>query len=128
MKIHLTSIFVDDQEKALRFYTQVLGFVEKQNFPVGDFKWLTVASPEEPTGTRLLLEPHNNPAARAFQEALLAQGIPSATFFVDDIQHEYARLQQLGVAFTMPPTAMGPTISAIFDDTCGNLIQITQIS
>lgn len=127
MKIKLTNVFVDDQNKALKFYTEVLGFVKKKDFPVGDFKWLTVASPEEPDGTELLLEPNDNPAARTFQEALFQQGIPSASFAVEDIQQEYERMKKLGVTFHMEPTQTGPTTIAVFDDTCGNLIQLFQV-
>src|SRR5215472_14317580 len=126
MKMKLNNVFVDDQDKALKFYTEVLGFVKKADFPVGQFKWLTVVSPEEPDGTELLLEPNDNPAARTFQKALFEQGIPSITFAVEDIQHEYDRMQKLGVKFTMAPTTMGPVTLAVFDDTCGNLIQIAQ--
>lgn len=126
MKIRLTSVFVDDQEKALKFYTEVLGFVKKQDFPLGEFKWLTVASPEEPDGVELLLEPDNNPAAQAFKAAIFQQGIPTATFFVEDIYKEHQRMQQAGVLFHQAPQQMGPTIIAVFDDTCGNLIQICQ--
>jgi predicted enzyme related to lactoylglutathione lyase len=127
MKIKLTSVFVDDQAKALKFYTEVLGFVKKLDFPVGEFKWLTVASPEEPDGTQLLLEPSENPAAQAFKKAIFEQGIPMTTFFVEDIQKEYERMKKSGVKFTMELTPMGPTTAAIFDDTCGNLIQINQV-
>ncbi|HVU66849.1 MAG TPA: VOC family protein [Ktedonobacteraceae bacterium] len=127
MRIKLTSVFVDDQDKALAFYTERLGFVKKQDLPLGQFKWLTVVSPEEPGGVELLLEPNDNPASRAFQEAISQQGIPAAMFFVDDIQQEYERLTGLGVVFRTPPTRTpGPTI-AVFDDTCGNLIQIAQL-
>ena len=128
MKIKLTSVFVDDQDKALKFYTEALGFVKKLDIPVGEFKWLTVVSPEEPDGVQLLLEPSDNPATQAFKKALVEQGIPLTTFFVDDIQSEYKRLTGLGVKFTMPPTAMGPTTMAVFDDTCGNFIQLNQIT
>ena len=127
MKIRLTSVFVDDQDKALAFYTGKLGFVKKQNVPVGEFKWLTVASPEEPDGVELLLEPNDNPAAAAFQQAIFQQGIAAAMFMVDDIQAEYERLKAQGVTFTMEPTSMGPTTIAVLDDTCGNLIQIAQV-
>ncbi|MGE5334648.1 MAG: VOC family protein [Nitrososphaerota archaeon] len=127
MKIRLTSVFVDDQDKALRFYMGTLGFVKKQDFPVGAFKWLTVASPEEPDGVELLLEPNDNPAASTFQQAIFQQGIPMATFNVDDIQAEYERMKALGVRFTMEPTSMGPATVAVFDDTCGNLIQLAQV-
>jgi catechol 2,3-dioxygenase-like lactoylglutathione lyase family enzyme len=126
MKIKLTSVFVNDQAKALKFYTEVLGFVKKQDFPVGDYKWLTVASPEDPDGVELLLEPNNNPAAKTFQDAIYAQGIPMTAFLVKDVKQEYERLKAKGVVFTLPPTDMGPTIGAIFQDTCGNLIQIAQ--
>ena len=127
MKLILTSVMVDDQDKALKFYSEVLGFVKKFDFPVGEFKWLTVVSPEEPDGTQLLLEPSNNPATQAFKKAVFEQGIPATTFFVDDIQKEYERMKKLGVKFTMEPTPMGPTTAAILDDTCGNLIQINQV-
>jgi len=127
MRIKLTSVYVDDQNKALKFYTEVLGFQKKQEFPVGDFKWLTVVSPEDPDGVQLLLEPDENPAAKAFKGALFAQGTPQASFFVDDIRKEAERMKQLGVVFTMEPTTVGPTTVAIFDDTCGNLIQLTQV-
>jgi catechol 2,3-dioxygenase-like lactoylglutathione lyase family enzyme len=126
MKLKLMSVFVDDQDKALAFYTEALGFVKKHDIPVGAFKWLTVVSPEEPNGTELLLEPSDNPATQAFKKALLEQGIPSATFFVADVQAEYERLKKLGVRFTMEPTPMGPTVAAVFDDTCGNYIQLNQ--
>ena len=105
----------------------MLGFQKKQEFPVGDFKWLTVVSPEDPDGVQLLLEPDENPAAKAFKGALFAQGTPLASFFVDDIRKEAERMKQLGVVFTMEPTTVGPTTVAIFDDTCGNLIQLTQV-
>ena len=128
MKIKLTSVFVDDQDKALKFYTESLGFVKKLDIPLGEFKWLTVVSPEEPDGVQLLLEPSDNPATQTFKKALVEQGIPLTTFFVDDIQSEYERLTGLGVKFTIPPTAMGPTTMAVFDDTCGNFIQLNQIT
>jgi predicted enzyme related to lactoylglutathione lyase len=127
MKIKLTSVFVDDQDQALKFYTEALGFQKKLEIPLGEFKWLTVVSPEEPDGVQLLLEPSDNPATQAFKKALVEQGIPLTTFFVADIQSEYERLSGLGVKFTMPPTAMGPTTMAVFDDTCGNFIQLNQI-
>ena len=127
MKIKLNSVFVDDQDKALQFYTQVLGFVKKSDFPVGQFKWLTVVTPDEPDGTELLLEPNDNPAAKTFQEALFKQGITLTAFAVEDIQEEYERMKSLGVVFHMEPTkTTGPTI-AVFDDTCGNLIQLYQV-
>jgi catechol 2,3-dioxygenase-like lactoylglutathione lyase family enzyme len=128
MKIYLTSVFVDDQDKALKFYTEALGFLKKSDFPVGAFKWLTVVSPEVPDGVELLLEPNDNPATRPFQNSLFEQGIAAASFAVSDIQKEYERLKELGVAFRLPPTQMGPATIAVFDDTCGNLIQIAQIS
>ncbi len=126
MKIRLNSIFVDDQDKALKFYTEVLGFVKKHDIPVGEFKWLTVVSPEEPDGTELVLEPNENQAARTYQQSLFEQGIPITAFEVENIQQEYARLKAIGVVFTMEPTAMGTVTIAIFQDTCGNLIQIYQ--
>lgn len=128
MRIKLTSVFVDDQDKALQFYTETLGFVKKIDIPVGKFKWLTVVSPEEPDSVELLLEPNDNPAAQTFQKAIFEQGIPCAMFAVDDIHAECARLKKLGVRFTMEPTQAGPVIIAVFDDTCGNLIQISQAS
>ena len=126
MKIKLSSVFVDDQDKALKFYTEVLGFVKKTDIPVGQFKWLTVVSPEEPDGTELLLEPSDNPAAKTFKKAIFEQGIPLTAFAVEDIQAEYERLKRLGVRFTMEPTKTGPTTVAVFDDTCGNFIQLYQ--
>jgi predicted enzyme related to lactoylglutathione lyase len=128
MKIKLTSVFVEDQDKALKFYTEILGFVKKLDFPVGEFKWLTVVSPEEPDGTELLLEPNDNPAAKTYQKAIFEQGITLAAFQVDDIQKEYDRLRKLGVEFTMEPTNMGMATVAVFNDTCGNLIQIYQVT
>ena len=128
MRIKLTSVFVDDQESALEFYTNVLGFEKKQDFPVGEFKWLTVVSPEEADGTELLLEPSDNPAARSYKDSIYGQGIAAAAFAVDDIQREYERLKQLGVDFKMEPTDMGTATIALFDDTCGNLIQIYEAS
>ena len=127
MRIKLTSVFVEDQDTALKFYTDVLGFEKKQDFPVGQFKWLTVVSPEEPDGVELLLEPSDNPAAKAFQASIFEQGIAAATFAVDDTQAEYERLKQFGVDFKMKPTEMGSTTVALFDDTCGNLLQIYQV-
>jgi len=125
MKIKLTSIMVDDQAKALRFYTEVLGFVKKNEIPVGEYRWLTVVSPEAPD-VELSLEPNANPAGRAFQEAMFGQGIPLTAFEVDDLAAEYARLKSKGVAFTKEPTRMGPVTIAILADTCGNLIQLYQ--
>ena len=128
MKLYLTSVYVDDQDKALKFYTEVLGFMKKSDFPVGQFKWLTVVSPEEPDGVELLLEPNDNPATRPFQKALFEQGIAAASFAVLDVQKEYERMKELGVAFRMPPTDMGEASVTVFDDTCGNLIQLAQKS
>jgi len=124
MRIRLTSVMVDDQQKALDFYTKVLGFLPKHDIPVGEYRWITVMSPEGPPEVELALEPNANPAGKAFQEAMFTQGIPVAAFEVDDIRGEAARLTAQGVAFTRPPTPAGPVIIAIFADTCGNLIQI----
>lgn len=124
MRITITSVLVDDQEKALRFYTDVLGFVKKIDVPAGGARWLTVVSPEDPDGVELLLEPSGHPAVGPFKEALVNDGIPFTSFAVKDVQAEYERLQGLGVTFTQPPTQMGPVTTAVFDDTCGNLIQI----
>jgi catechol 2,3-dioxygenase-like lactoylglutathione lyase family enzyme len=124
MKINVTSVLVDDQAKALAFYTDVLGFVKKTDFPAGGARWLTVVSPEAPDGVELLLEPDAHPAARPFKEALVADGMPYTSFAVDDVQAEFDRLTGLGVRFTQPPTEMGPVTTAVLDDTCGNLIQI----
>ena len=126
MRIKLTSIMVDDQEKAVRFYTDVLGFAKKQDFPVGEFRWITVTSPEGPNDLELALEPNANPAGKAFQEAMFNQGIPLTAFEVSDLPSEFARLRARGVAFTQPPTAAGPIMLAVFADTCGNLIQLYQ--
>jgi catechol 2,3-dioxygenase-like lactoylglutathione lyase family enzyme len=124
MKIVTTSVLVDDQAKALDFYTDVLGFVKKTDIPAGGARWLTVVSPDAPDGVELLLEPDAHPAAKPFKEALVADGIPYNSFAVDDVQAEFDRLSGLGVRFTQPPTPMGPVTTAVFDDTCGNLIQI----
>ena len=124
MKITVTSVLVDDQAKALDFYTNVLGFVKKTDVPLGEARWLTVVSPEDPDGTELLLEPDGHPAARPFKEALVADGIPFTSFSVDDVEAEFARLKALGVRFTQEPLDMGPVSTAVLDDTCGNLIQI----
>ena len=124
MRINLTSVLVDDQERALRFYTGVLGFVKNKDIPLGEARWLTVVSPDEPGGTELLLEPDTHPAAKPFKEALVADGIPFASFAVEDVKAEFERLRSLGVQFTQEPTAMGPVTTAVLDDTCGNLIQI----
>ncbi|MCF2531652.1 VOC family protein [Yinghuangia soli] len=124
MRIHLTSVFVDDQDKALRFYTDVLGFVKKHEIPLGAARWLTVVSPEAPDGTELLLEPNGHPAVKPYTSALVEDGIPAASFAVDNVQAEYERLTARGVTFTQEPLAMGTVTTAVFDDTCGNLIQI----
>jgi catechol 2,3-dioxygenase-like lactoylglutathione lyase family enzyme len=124
MKINLTSVLVDDQAKALQFYTDVLGFVKKADIPLGEHRWLTVVSPEQPDGPELLLEPDGHPAAQPFKEALMADGIPFTSFAVEDVHRDFERLKNLGVRFTQEPTQMGPVTSAVFDDTCGNLIQI----
>ena len=125
MRICLTSVLVDDQSKALRFYTDVLGFAKKAEIPMGEHAWLTVVSPEDPDGTELVLEPSDHPAVAPFKAALVHDGIPFTSFAVDDVAGEYERLAALGVRFTQPPTEMGPVTTAVFDDTCGNLIQIT---
>ncbi len=127
MKIKLTSLFVDDQARALEFYTRVLGFVKKADVSAGKYRWLTVVSPEEPNGTQLVLEPKENPASKTYQESIFKQGIPSTMFFVDDIHKEYQRLKGLGVKFTKEPTRTPGSTIALFEDTCGNLIQITQL-
>lgn len=126
MRIVVTSVMVDDQAKAHRFYTDVLGFRTKVDVPIGEDRWLTVVSPDDPDGTQLLLEPDSHPAAKPFKQALVEDGIPATSFGVDDIDAEYARLTALGVEFTQPPVRMGPVTTAVFDDTCGNLIQIAQ--
>ena len=122
--INLTSVLVDDQEKALRFYTDVLGFVTKNDIPMGEHRWLTVVSPQALDGVELVLEPDGHPAAKPFKAALVADGIPFTAFAVDDVQAEYDRLTAAGVVFTQPPVAMGPVTTAVLDDTCGNLIQL----
>ena len=124
MRIKITSVLVDDQEKALGFYTDVLGFVKKTDLPVGQARWLTVVSPEEPDGTELLLEPDEHPAAGPFKQALVGDGVPFKSFAVDDVNAEFERLRGLGVRFTQEPADMGAVTTAVFDDTCGNLIQI----
>ena len=126
MRITLTGVFVSDQDEALKFYTETLGFVKKHDVPVGEFKWLTVVSPDDPDGTELLLEPNENPVAQEYQKGIFDQGIPAASFDVTDIRAEYEKLKSLGVAFTMEPTEMPNVTIAVFDDTCGNLIQIMQ--
>jgi predicted enzyme related to lactoylglutathione lyase len=129
MRIKFTSVYVNDQGKALKFYTGILGFVKKADITAGKYRWLTVVSPEDQDGTQLVLEPNENPAAKAYQEALFKQGIRATSFLVDDIQKEYERLKKLGVKFTMGPTKLTgtPSTIAVLDDTCGNLIQITQL-
>lgn len=127
MRIDVTSVFVDDQAAALEFYTEVLGFVKKTEAPAGEFLWLTVVSPEQPSSVELLLEPSAHPAVPPYKEALMADGIPAAQFTVDDVRSEYERLRELGVSFTQEPTEMGQVTTAVFDDTCGNLIQIVAI-
>ncbi|MFE4588828.1 VOC family protein [Streptomyces laurentii] len=127
MRINLASVFVDDQDKALRFYTDVLGFVEKHRIPLGGHDWLTVVSPEDPDGTELVLEPNQHPAAKAYQQALTADGIPVNSFAVTDVRAEHQRLRALGVRFTREPMDVGSAVIAILDDTCGNLIQIAEM-
>jgi catechol 2,3-dioxygenase-like lactoylglutathione lyase family enzyme len=124
MRIKVTSVLVDDQDKALAFYTDVLGFVKKTEVPVGDHRWLTVASPEDPDGTELLLEPDAHPAAKPFKAALVDDGVPYTSFAVDDVDAEFERLRSRGVRFTQEPLRMGTVTTAVLDDTCGNLIQI----
>jgi catechol 2,3-dioxygenase-like lactoylglutathione lyase family enzyme len=126
MKIYVTSVLVDDQEKALQFYTNVLGFVKKNDIPLGEARWLTVVSPENAAGPELLLEPDSHPAAGPFKEALAADGIPVTSFAVDDVDAEFQRLRDLGVQFTQEPLELGGVTTAVFDDTCGNLIQIAK--
>src|SRR5262249_4083200 len=128
MKIKLTSVYVDDQEKALRFYTEVLGFSKKADFSQGSYRWLTVASPEDPEGTELQLALNNNPAAKAYQQAMCEQGQPAAMFFSDDVKGDYERIKARGAAFTMAPTDVTGATIAKLSDTCGNLIQITQLA
>jgi predicted enzyme related to lactoylglutathione lyase len=128
MKIKLTSIYVDDQNKGLHFYTEVLGFAKKADFSNGPYRWLTVASPEEPEGTQLQLALNNNPAAKAYQEAILQQNQPAANFLTDDIKGDYERIKARGGEFTMPPTDVTGSTIAMLKDTCGNLIQITQLA
>ncbi|WP_433716535.1 VOC family protein [Nocardia sp. CA-084685] len=127
MRINITSVLVDNQDKALRFYTDVLGFVKKTEVPLGEARWLTVVSQQEPDGVELLLEPDGHPAVRPFKEALVEDGIPFTSFAVDDLYAEYERLRGLGVRFTQEPLDQGPVVTAVFDDTCGNLIQIAQL-
>jgi predicted enzyme related to lactoylglutathione lyase len=127
MKIKLTSVHVDDQEKALRFYTEVLGFVKKADFSQGPYRWLTVASPEDPDGTELQLALNDNPAAKAYQQALFEQSQPAAMFFTDDVQADYERMKARGAEFTKPPTDVTGSRIAMLNDTCGNLVQVTQL-
>lgn len=126
VRIVLTSVFVDDQQKALRFYTEKLGFQKKTEMPLGEHSWLTVVAPGDPDGVELVLEPDAHPAVRPFKRALVEDGIPFASFAVEDVRREYDRLKGLGVDFTQPPVAMGPVTTAVLDDTCGNLIQLAQ--
>jgi predicted enzyme related to lactoylglutathione lyase len=128
MKLKLTSVYVDDQEKALRFYTEVLGFARKADFSHGPFRWLTVASPEDPDGTELQLALNDNPAAKAYQQAMFQQGQPAAMFYTDDVKDDYEHIKARGAEFTMPPTEVTGSTIAILNDTCGNLIQITQLA
>ena len=128
MKIKLTTIYVDDQEKALRFYTEVLGFTKKSDFSAGPYRWLTVASSEEPNGTELQLALNNNPAAQTYQQAIFQQGQPAAMFFTDDVKGDYERIKARGVEFTMPPTDVTGSTIAMLNDTCGNLIQLVQLA
>ncbi|NUO81827.1 VOC family protein [candidate division KSB1 bacterium] len=127
MKIKLTSVMVDDQDKALKFYTEVLGFIKEKEIPMGEAKWLTVVSPEGPNEIELLLEPMGFPPAKVYQKALFEAGIPATAFFVDDIQTEYERMKKLNVVFRSAPAKMGPVVVAVFEDTCGNLIQLCQV-
>jgi predicted enzyme related to lactoylglutathione lyase len=127
MKIKLTNVYVDDQTKALRFYTEVLGFAKKADFSNGPYRWLTVGSPEEPDGTQLQLALNDNPAAKAYQQALFQQGQPAAMFYTDDVKGDYEKIKARGAEFTMPPTDVTGSTIAMLKDTCGNLIQITQL-
>ena len=126
MRIHLASIFVDDQDKALRFYTEILGFEKKEEVPIGEHRWLTVVSPGEPNGTELVLESDAHPAVKPFKDALVEDAIPFTSFAVESVEAEYERLRSLGVRFTQEPTNLGPATTAVFEDTCGNLIAIAQ--
>jgi predicted enzyme related to lactoylglutathione lyase len=128
MKIKVTSIYVDDHDKALRFYTEVLGFAKKTDFSQGPYRWLTVASAEEPDGTELQLTKNDNPAAKAYQQAMFQQGQPAAMFYTDDVQADYERIKALGAEFTMPPTDVTASKIAMLNDTCGNLIQLVQLA
>ncbi|GAB3194366.1 VOC family protein [Nesterenkonia suensis] len=126
MRLHQFSIMVDDQDRALTFYTETLGFQVRHDIPLGEARWITVVSPEDPDGTELVLEPSGHPAVEPFKEALVADGIPFASFAVDDVHAEHERLTALGVEFTQPPMDVGPALMAVLDDTCGNLIQLLQ--
>lgn len=126
MKIVVTSVLVDDQEKALHFYRDILGFLPKLDIPMGQHRWLTLVSPDDPEGVQLLLEPDEHPAAKPFKAALIEDGIPFTSFGVENVAAEHERLVGLGVTFTQPPRAVGPVTTAVFDDTCGNLIQIAE--
>jgi predicted enzyme related to lactoylglutathione lyase len=128
MKIKVTSVYVDDQDKALHFYTEVLGFIKKTDFSQGPYRWLTVASPEEPDGMELQLALNNNPAAKAYQQAIFQQGQPAAMFYTDDVKGDYERTKARGAQFTMPPTDVTASIIAMLNDTCGNLIQLVQLA
>jgi len=128
MKIKLTSVYVDDQDKALRFYTEVLGFAKRADFSQGPFRWLTVGSPDEPGGTELQLALNNNPAAKTYQQAMFQQGQPGAMFFTDDVKGDYERIKARGAEFTMPPTGVTGSTIAMLKDTCGNLIQLSQLA
>ena len=128
MKIKVMTVYVDDQDKALRFYTEVLGFAKKTDFSQGPFRWLTVASPEDMGGTELQLALNNNPAAKAYQEAIFQQGQPAAMFFTDDVKGDYERIKALGAEFTMPPTDVTASTITMLNDTCGNLIQLIQLA
>jgi catechol 2,3-dioxygenase-like lactoylglutathione lyase family enzyme len=127
MRIHLAHVFVNDQDKALAFYTEVLGFTLKHDVPVGEYRWITVVSPEQPDGAELLLEPDAHPAVKPYVQALMSDGIPATSFRVDDLAAEFERLTARGVRFTQDPAEMGPVMTAVFDDSCGNLIQLQQI-
>ena len=127
MNILVTSLFIDNQDEALRFYSETLGFIKKNDIPMGEFRWITLVSPDNQQGTELVLEPNNHPAAKEYQQKIFAEGIPATMFGVEDVQKEYERLLEQGVSFTIEPTEMGNVKIAVFDDTCGNLIQIAQM-
>ncbi|MFC7534066.1 VOC family protein [Actinoplanes sp. GCM10030250] len=128
MRVYVTSVLVNDQAEALKFYTEKLGFVKKNDIPLGEASWLTVVSPEDPEGCEVLLEPSGHPAAKPWKEALVNDGIPATSFAVDDVQAEFERLRDLGVRFTQEPVQMGNVTTAVLDDTCGNLIQIVKVA